>query len=113
MAEPKRIFCAQPNRPDNPDGKFCIGVLAHQISPRMLELKRGEEMQVIVGDQWTAMLPCHKCKRKTSVVCDRGKIDEASLHYAVPKDPDAPPDEPTEDTDKAKADAPATEPAKA
>jgi hypothetical protein len=127
MAELKRIVCGQPNRPGNPDGDSCIGILAHQISPRMVVAKRApknEQEFTMVGDQWSLMLTCPKCLRKTSIVCNHGKIEESELHYVdeskvpppKPDDNDTdPPTDPAKDddtppADPAEADPPADPP---
>lgn len=95
----KKIICNLPNRDGNPDEK-CTGVIAHMISPRMIQIGRqGKQKFSIVGSNWSTLATCPKDGREHSIVCTNGIIDESTLHLEEivetppegdPKDPNDP-----------------------
>ena len=112
----KRIECGLPNREENND-ETCSGILAHQVSSRMIEFKRGDQTGILVGENWSISLTCPKCGRKHGIVCENGSIKEAELNYRDEskkdddKDTDPAPATAVEDeTDPAKKDEPADPP---
>lgn len=85
----KKIICNLPNRtrdpetgkeitPEHPD---CIGVLLHQISPRMVQIGRGNQKISIYGSNWSSMVTCPVCKREHTIVCTSGVISEEGHKY--------------------------------
>lgn len=96
----KRIECGLPNRDGN-DDETCSGILAHQVSSRMIEFKRGDQTGILVGENWQISLTCPKCGRKHGIVCEKGEIQERDLNY---RDESKKDDDPS-DTDPAPATA--------
>lgn len=83
----KKILCNLPNRDGNPEER-CTGVLAHMISPRMIQIGRqGKQKFSILGSNWSAMVTCPKDSREHSIVCNNGVIDESTLTLEEITDP--------------------------
>ena len=75
----KKLLCNLPNRSDNPEPN-CDGVIAHIISPRMIQIGRqGKQRISIVGSNWSALVTCPVCKREHSLVCTSGVLDESTF----------------------------------
>lgn len=99
----RKIICDLPNRKTN-DDQTCSGVVAHQISPRMLQVARRDDQRVtIVGENWNATVTCPRCGRPHSFICKNGVIIEEGHKYEEidtppapePTDPPAPDDDAT------------------
>ncbi len=94
----KKITCNLPNRTDNPE-QNCTGTVAHQISPRMIQIGRqGRQKISMVGSNWSALVTCPKCAREHSIVCTNGAIDEANLFLEdiIETKPEGNPDDPND-----------------
>lgn len=76
----KKIICNLPNRDTNEDPN-CDGVLLHQISPRMVQIGRGNQKISIYGSNWSSMVTCPKCKREHTIVASSGVINEEGHKY--------------------------------
>lgn len=76
----RKIICAYPNREGN-ENETCIGVVAHQISPRMMQIGRqgDQRFSLIVNGNGQATATCPLCRRIHSFVWRNGELDETHL----------------------------------
>lgn len=75
MAE-RKMICGYKNREGNPD-ETCTGVIAHQISPRMIQIGRGDQRISVIADGNTqSTVTCPKCGRIHSIIWRGGVMRE-------------------------------------
>lgn len=91
MAEQK-IVCDLPNRDKSKDGN-CSGVLAHLISPRMIQaVRQGDQRFTLTVNQNAQLaLTCPRCIRVHSLIWRSGELNQTDLKLeeVEPKDPPA------------------------
>lgn len=96
MAE-RKIICGYKNREGNPD-ETCTGVIAHQISPRMMQIGRGDQrFSLIINGDGQATATCPKCGRIHSFIWKDGALRESELQYEdITPAPGGNPDDPND-----------------
>lgn len=96
MAE-RKIICGYKNREGNPD-ETCTGVVAHQVSPRMIQIGRGDQrVSLIINNDGQVAVTCPKCKRVHSFIFKNGAIRDEGIQYEeVEAQPGGNPDDPND-----------------